>query len=143
MRSLWVLLVLIVSLACGFVFFRYLHNMSAERMVAEFELRNSKRKEHLRTVISAIKEYKVDNNGFLPGKITEDDKYICRTDVEVDCTGLVDLSVLTKEYLVTLPIDPLVLSGASTGYTIRKEVNTISIAAPQAENEDMFISTEL
>jgi hypothetical protein len=52
----------------------------------------------------------------------------------------VDLSKLTEEYLVTIPIDPLVLSGSSTGYAIRKESDIVIVDAPFAENEDISIS---
>lgn len=140
MKVLWSLFVLIIVVAGGLVFYRYLQAAEKERLAVVIQLRDRDRREHLRTLASAIKQYIVDHNGQLPGNVYENNKFICRTDIESDCMGLVDLSKLTDDYLVTLPIDPLVLTGASTGYSIRKERDLITVEATQAEKEDISIS---
>lgn len=123
--------------------YRYLLLIQEERETAVSDLRNSDRKQHIHTLSSAIQQYIVDHNGKLPGDFSEDEKYICRTDIESDCTGLIDLSDLTEDYLVTLPIDPLIISGSSIGYIIQKEQNSIIIKAPKAEYEEISISFRL
>jgi len=140
MKFVWASMFLVLLVASGLGFSNYLHLIQEERVTAVSQLRNRDRKEHLRTLVSAIKEYRSDHSTRLPEGIAHNRRLICRTDVESDCAGLVDLSKLTEEYLVTIPIDPLVLSGSSTGYAIRKESNLVIVDAPFAENEDISIS---
>lgn len=100
--------------------------------------RNAKRHADVNTVLNAVYQYAVDNNGNLPATIPTDiPTEICRTDA-TDCGGLVNLTVLTdnQKYLVAIPIDPspsgLVVN--STGYTVSKSANgRVTVATPYAE----------
>jgi len=140
MKYIWASILLLLLVGGGFAFSSYLRLAHEEQLVATAQLRNRDRKEHLRTLVSAIKQYMSDHNKQAPGILDSTQKNICRTDVKVDCTDLVDLSKLTEEYLVTLPIDPLVSSGASTGYAIQIDGNIITVKAIYAEDEDVSIS---
>lgn len=104
--------------------------------------RNTQRISNVNTILNAAHQYAVDNTGTLPANIpTSADcagvatNEICKTGA-ADCTGLVDLSVLTASeiYVVSIPYDP---SGATTngaGYHIAKSANgRITVCAPDAE----------
>jgi len=71
------------------------------------ELRNLIRRADVNTILSAVYQYTIDN-GFSPNSITTTSTEICSSLAE-DCTGLVDLSVLTdnEEYLFSIPPDPI------------------------------------
>ena len=103
--------------------------------------RNAQRKVDINTILSAVYQYTVDNNGALPATIASSTcastDEICATGAS-SCTGLVDLSVLTnsQKYLVSIPIDP---SGATTtygtGYRISKNsYGRITVCAAGAES---------
>lgn len=81
-------------------------------------VRNSQREMDVNTIYKAANQYIIDK-GLLSASITSTPVEICRTGAS-DCTGLVDLSVLSNNstYLVSLPTDPKVASPNGTGYTI-------------------------
>lgn len=104
--------------------------------------RNSQRKADVNTLISAVYQYSIDNNGNLPASITVSatcdtpaTNEICKQGA-ASCTGLVDLGaiVLDQKYLTAIPTDP---SGGSTngsGYFIAKSANgRVTACAPAAE----------
>ncbi|MFH0830933.1 MAG: type II secretion system protein [Parcubacteria group bacterium] len=99
------------------------------------DTRNTQRRTDVATIISAVTRYSIDHNGILPKSIPADSREICQSEVS-DCTGLVDLSVLTEkgQYLVYLPADPQSGSANGTGYSIKRiGANRIQVAAPLAE----------
>ncbi len=95
---------------------------------------NSQRKADVNTILNAVYQYAIGNNGIIPSTITASSTEICAS---VTCNGLIDLSVLTDEekYLTAIPTDPkggVVENGS--GYYIEKTANNrITITAPQAE----------
>lgn len=96
--------------------------------------RNTQRRADVNTILSAVYQYSIDNNGSIPSGITATETEICTT--SGTCTGLVDLSVLTanEKYLTAMPLDPSGASTNGTGYTILKSANNrITIKAPSAE----------
>ena len=96
--------------------------------------RNMQRTTDVNTIVNAVYQYAVDNNGALPASITGSATEICKTGGS--CGGLIDLSVLTtnQKYLTSIPIDPLVTSGNSAGYRISKNANNrVTVDAPHAE----------
>jgi len=99
------------------------------------DARNAQRRSDVNTVLNAVYQYAIDNNGNLPSTITTTATAICRSVPGVNCTGLVNLSVLTGSYLVALPIDPNTSTATSTNYTIAKNATTsrLTVAAPGAE----------
>jgi len=100
------------------------------------DTRNGQRRLDVNTVLSAVYQYSIDNNGNVPLNITTTVTPICQSGT-VSCTGLIDLTVLTnnEKYLVSLPKDPSITATTGTaGYTIVKDsFNRITVAAPNAE----------
>ncbi|MCF6276513.1 MAG: type II secretion system GspH family protein [Candidatus Magasanikbacteria bacterium] len=101
------------------------------------ETRNAERSVEIHTILNAIHQYRVDNNGNLPTTITQTQTEICKTNA-LDCTGLIDLSILTtnEEYLVDIPLDPSgVCDPNGVCYEIKKSGNSgrITVIAPDAE----------
>ena len=101
------------------------------------EARNSERNIEISTILNAVHQYRLDNNGTLPASITQTQTEICKTGA-VSCVGLIDLSVLTtnEEYLIEIPIDPNgVCNSNGVCYEISKTGNSgrITVTAPDAE----------
>ncbi len=71
------------------------------------DARNVQRRADVNTILNAVYQYSVDNDGAIPASVTTSATEICATDAG-SCTGLVDLSVLTdnETYLTAMPNDP-------------------------------------
>lgn len=98
------------------------------------DTRNAQRRVDVNTILNAVYQYSIDNNGTIPGSITTSATEVCATGGT--CSGLIDLSVLTlnEKYLVAMPKDPSTGTANSTKYTIMKTANNrITVAAPSAE----------
>ncbi len=98
------------------------------------ETRNAQRRADVNTILNAVYQYTVDNNGTLPATITETPGVICQTGGT--CTGLVSLSALTdqEKYLTAIPADPTGSTVNSTGYEIVKsQYGRITVSAPSVE----------
>ncbi len=106
------------------------------------DTRNSQRRIDVRTIIDAIYQYNLDNNGAVVSTIPSSstcpgtvDSQICQT--AGTCTGLVDLSVITNnsKYVVAIPADPSSATANGTGYNVVKTSNNrIIVCAPNAES---------
>ena len=99
------------------------------------DARNTQRRADATTILNAVYQYTIYNNGTLPASITTTTTAACSTGGT--CTGLIDLGVLTanEKYLVSLPKDPSSGTANSTGYNISKSANgRVTVAAPSAEN---------
>lgn len=99
------------------------------------DTRNAQRKTDVNTILNAVYQYTIDNNGTLPSTITTTQTEICKTGGT--CTSLIDLSVLTtnEKYLVSMPFDPTGSSTNGAGYEIKKSSNgRITVVAPDTEN---------
>jgi len=97
------------------------------------DARNAQRRSDVNTILNAVYQYSIDNNGNLPSTITTTATEICRSALGTNCTGLIDLRVLTGAYLVGLPNDPQEADVTTTGYTIVRTSGRITVAAPGAE----------
>ncbi len=99
------------------------------------DARNAQRRSDVNTVLNAVYQYSIDNTGNLPSTILTTPTEICRSGINVDCTGLINLNMLTGSYIVGLPVDPSTVGGLSTKYTIVRDATTrrVTVAAPQAE----------
>lgn len=99
--------------------------------------RNSQRSADVNTILNAVYQYSLDNNGTIPGATTTATE-ICATGAS-SCTGLVDLTALTtaEKYLSAVPKDPQCPTGCNAngvGYRIVKTANNrITVSAPGAE----------
>lgn len=109
------------------------------------DARNAQRKSDVNTIISAVYQYAIDNDGNLPptygvggalDPISSTDKEICATDPS-EVENCIDLDVLTGSYLVRMPRDPQVRSSTGTNYWIRENANgRIIVTASGAELGD-------
>ncbi len=99
------------------------------------DARNAQRRSDVNTILNAVYQYSIDNNGNLPSTITSSATEICRSGVNVDCTGLINLNALTGSYIVGLPADPQGATATSTKYTIMRDATSrrVTVAAPSAE----------
>lgn len=98
---------------------------------------NARRHADLNAIFKAVYEYSIDYGGEFPDAITDTKTEICKTDAE-DCTGLIDLSVLTDQemYLIVLAEDPRNPKKDTNGtsYTINTDKHgRIVLSAPLAE----------
>jgi len=102
---------------------------------------NAQRWSNVNTILNAVYQYAIDNNGAIPASIlTSTDclgvatNEICKTGGT--CTGLVDLSALTTTelYLVSIPTDPTGATANGAGYHIVKSTNgRVTVCAPDAQ----------
>ncbi len=103
------------------------------------DARDAQRRSDVNTILNAVYQYAIDNEGTLPGNIpTTTSKGICKvTAVGTDCNNGVNLRVLTGAYLVSIPTDPQAgATGTGTNYTIVQDANgRITVAAPDAEQD--------
>jgi prepilin-type N-terminal cleavage/methylation domain-containing protein len=99
------------------------------------DTRNAQRKTDVNTILNAVYQYTIDNDGTIPASITTTQTEICTTGGT--CTSLIDLSVLTasEKYLISIPSDPNGTCNANgVCYEILKTANgRITIVAPDAE----------
>ena len=88
------------------------------------DARNAQRRSDVNTILNAVYQYAIDNNGVLPSTITTTESEIC-TSAQVEagtCPGTasgISLSVLTGSYLVDIPADPQATEG--TDYMISQD----------------------
>ena len=97
--------------------------------------RNAQRRSDVNTILNAVYQYAIDNNGTIPSNITNAQTEICKTGGS--CSGLVDLTVITtnEKYITSVPTDPTGSSTNGAGYAIKKSSNNrITVVAPSAEN---------
>lgn len=99
------------------------------------DTRNSQRWSDVNTILNAVYQYAIDNDGDLPVTIpldTASGTDICiETDVATSCD--VDLSVLVPEYLVELPTDPRATTVANYTVVSSSTTDRITVSAPLAE----------
>lgn len=107
------------------------------------DTRNAQRKVDVNTILNAIHQYSIDNNGTVPGGLSILQKEICRTEA-TSCTDLYDLSVLTtdEKYLTAMPVDPLTSNPNSTGYSAALTAGgRVIIRSSYAEGPDDISAT--
>ncbi|MCX6795328.1 MAG: prepilin-type N-terminal cleavage/methylation domain-containing protein [Candidatus Falkowbacteria bacterium] len=105
------------------------------------ETRNASRRAAVNTILNAVYQYSIDNNGTLPTIPTGTcslvaANQVCKATATGTCSTGVDLSVLTtlEKYLTSMPIDPTVSSTDGSGYYIAKSANgRVTVCAPSAE----------
>jgi type IV pilus assembly protein PilA len=106
------------------------------------DTRDGQRKNDVTTILNAVYQYSLDNNGSIPPTILNmgctsaaTPAKICKTGA-ASCTSGTDLSVLTtnEKYLLSIPVDPSVSDPTYTGYYVTKDANNrVTVCAPSAE----------
>jgi len=111
------------------------------------DARDAQRRSDVNTILNAVYQYAIDNNGSLPADITTTTQTVCKSDdaLIAACNTMADstlLAGLTGSYLVAMPADPLSPSGsASTMYTIVKDSRgRVTVTAPVTEQASETIS---
>ncbi len=98
------------------------------------EARNAQRRSDLMTILGAIYQYSIDNEGKFPTTIPTTPVEICVSEKTSNCTGLVNLNALIGGYVFTMPADPQTETLHGTRYFISKDSNDlITVSAPDAE----------
>lgn len=105
------------------------------------ETRNAERRADVNTVLNAVYQYAIDNNGNLPTLVTGScdntaTKEVCKLTATGTCSTGTDLSVITntEKYLTAMPVDPTGSTTNGTGYFITKTTNgRVTVCAPNAE----------
>jgi len=110
------------------------------------DTKNAQRATDVTTILNAVYQYAIDNNGVLPTEIDNNATTYqvlgtATTGLDTTCTavtteaGGVDLtSVLTPTYVVGIPLDPTAGTEANTDYYINKNGNgRITVGACDAE----------
>jgi type IV pilus assembly protein PilA len=107
------------------------------------EARNARRWGDVNSILTAVHEYIVDNDGTIPTGITTSLQQLgtCVSGGATACTGAaaacVDLSTNLAPYLKTIPIDPSAGSASTTKFSVIKDANNIitvnACAAEQSE----------
>ena len=111
--------------------------------------RNVQRQSDVNTIIDAVYQYTIDNNGPLPTgipsvadcstacKTIAATNEVCKLTATGTCSSGVDLSALTTnaKYLVAIPVDPTVSDTDGSGYYICKDSTsgTVTVCAPSTE----------
>lgn len=96
------------------------------------QARNAQRTSDVTTVLNAIHQQAVDNNGTINAAITA----TCPvTQAVLSGAGVgANLSALAPTYVSSLPIDPTSASGTDTGYDVCADASSrITVSAPDAE----------
>ena len=104
------------------------------------DTRNSQRKADVNTILNAVYQYTIDNNGVVPSTITTTSTEICKTGGT--CSGLIDLGILTtnEKYLVSIPEEPQKTNANGAGYMIYKTANNRITVEAQFEEASATIS---
>lgn len=105
------------------------------------DARNSKRWSNVNSILTAVSEYTVDNDGTLPAGITTTEKQLgtCASGGATACSGAaaacLDLSTILAKYLKSIPLDPSAGSAATTKFSVVADANNIvTIKSCAAEN---------
>lgn len=118
------------------------------------DTRNSQRSADVNTILNAVYQYALDNNGTLPAGIPVAPtaaKEMCITGtVPATCTTntVLDMTPLTTsgKYLVAVPRDPqcpTACLATGVGYTIQQDANgRVTVAAPDAEQSKVISVTK-
>ncbi len=103
------------------------------------DTRNSQRSADVSTILNAVYQFSLDNNGALPAGIPQAPAAAGEICGATSCGTLVNLNDLIADgrYLVALPQDPQCPDACATdgiGYTIQRDANNrVTVAAPDAE----------
>ena len=106
--------------------------------------RNARRFNDVNSIMTAVQQYAVDNDGALPSAITTSEQQLgdCTTGGDTLCAGAAagcaDLSASLSAYLKSMPFDPQTGSSGTTAYSIVKNSNNmVTVKACSAEDGEV------
>ncbi|MDD5041079.1 MAG: type II secretion system protein [Candidatus Peribacteraceae bacterium] len=111
------------------------------------DARNAQRRSDVNTILNAIYQYAIDNNGTMPGCLGEATPRggpICvkgSACADVTDPAGCDLDSLTTSYIVDLPKDPSGATGNNTNYTVAITSGRVTVSAPNAEQSQTISVT--
>lgn len=112
------------------------------------EAQNAQRRSDVRTILDAIVQYSLDNEGSYPTGIpvgtscTSDGNDICQVDTICEGTSL-DPLVVNRTYLPDLPNDPTVADATITGYLVMQSSSgRVSVCAQESYNDEEISVTK-
>jgi prepilin-type N-terminal cleavage/methylation domain-containing protein len=106
------------------------------------DTRNAQRRIDVNTILDAVYQYALDNDGQVPLTIKNGTcgsliaSEVCVTDGS--CSGLTDLTDLTSSsvYVVSIPTDPQGSTTNGAGYAVvTTTANRVTVCAPDAERD--------
>lgn len=87
------------------------------------------------SILTAIHQYIVDNDGALPTGLTAGQ---AATEIGT-CVTCDNLSTVLAPYLESMPLDPEGGTAANTGYDVEVNANNmVTVSAPDAENSEII-----
>jgi len=110
--------------------------------------RDAQRQSDVYSILNALHQYALDNEGAFPEALTTEELEICQTD-SLSCTGMHDLSVLTddQQYLVEMPADPqcpysdaTCAEGGTGYYAYINENGRVTVNAYGSENSEISVT---
>lgn len=107
------------------------------------DARDAQRRSDVNTILNAVYQFAIDNNGTLPSNIpTGTAREICATEQATCVSPLVNLRSLTGSYLVRIPKDPTFAASATgSAYFIIQDANgRITVSAPRTEQDTPDVS---
>ena len=106
------------------------------------DTRNAQRRADVNTLLNAVYQYALDNNGTIPSTITTTTTEICVGSGTSTCTGFIDLSVLTasEKYIVAIPTEPQKVNTNGAGYQIKKTTSSRVTIESQYEEQGAVIT---
>lgn len=99
------------------------------------QARDAQRRSDVNTVLNAVYQYAIDNNGILPSGVTTTRGEVCTYNAAACTSPAINLRLLSGTYLVNMPRDPQrVATATGTNYFIVQTANgRVTVDAPGAE----------
>jgi len=99
------------------------------------DARNAQRRSDVNTILNAVYQYAIDNNGTMPGCLAAGSGgSICLKGSACEgVTGGCDLDALTTSYIVDLPKDPSGATGNDSNYDVAITNGRVTVTALEAE----------
>lgn len=96
------------------------------------QARDAQRRSDVNTILNAVYQYAIDNNGNLPSGVTAVRREICTYNAATCATS--NLRALSGTYLVNMPRDPQRAATATgTNYFVIQTGGRVTVDAPGAE----------
>lgn len=113
-----------------------------ENKAIQYSTRDAQRRSDVNTILNAVYQYAIDNNGEFPTGIQVNKPMeICKGGTKNCPVDKINLDVLLQIYITKIPADPLYTSANSTQYTIMFDPDhRVIVAAPLAEAGEITVT---